>query len=80
MSFSRWTAGLVIMMLSTTSAFAALSSEMQEWGKGPVSLYMSKEETAKWKTLKTDAEAKMFVDLFWARRDPTPGTTIRSNR
>ncbi len=35
---------------------------------------MTKEERRQWKTITTDEQAKAFIDLFWARRDPTPGT------
>lgn len=52
----------------------ALSAEYLEWGRGPVQFIMTKEEAAKWKTVGTDDEAKAFVALFWARRDPTPET------
>jgi GWxTD domain-containing protein len=55
------------------SAFA-LSAEFLEWGRGPASFLMTKEESAQWKTITSDDEAKAFVLLFWARRDPTPAT------
>lgn len=57
-----------------TATFAQLSKEYSDFGNGPVQWIMTNEEKAQWKTLKTDADAKAFVDLFWARRDPTPGT------
>jgi GWxTD domain-containing protein len=56
------------------SAFAALAEKYADFGKGPVQFLMTRDETAKWKTIKDDAEAQSFIDLFWARRDPTPGT------
>jgi len=56
------------------SAFAQLSAQYTGWAKGPVSFLMTSEEEAKWKSIKSDAEASAFVDLFWARRDPTPST------
>jgi len=55
------------------SAFA-LSAEYLDWARGPAQFLMTKEETAKWKTISTDEDAKAFVALFWARRDPTPDT------
>lgn len=61
------------LMAITASAFA-LSSEYAEWAQGPVQFLMTKEEVAQWKAITTDEEAKAFVALFWARRDPTPGT------
>jgi GWxTD domain-containing protein len=63
-------------LVATTagSAFAALSQKYNDWAKSPAQFLMTKEEQAKWKTLQTDAEAEAFVNLFWARRDPTPDT------
>lgn len=52
----------------------ALSSELVEWGRGPVQFLMTRDEAAKWKTITTDDEARVFVALFWTRRDPTPAT------
>ena len=60
--------------LLVASAVLAVSFEHIDWFNGPVQFIMSKEEIAKWKSLKTDDEAKAFIALFWARRDPTPDT------
>ena len=66
------------VVFAVVAAFAAtafaLSPEHVEFGKGPATFLMTKDETAKWKAVKTDEEAKAFIDLFWARRDPTPAT------
>lgn len=69
----------VLACLSAT-AVAQLSREYTEWGQGPHQFLMTKEEAAAWKNVKTDADAKAFVDLFWARRDPTPGTPANEYR
>lgn len=63
-----------IAILLCASAYGALSPKMLEWGDSPAKLLMTKEEAKQWKTLQTDEEAQAFIDLFWARRDPTPGT------
>ncbi|HYH08370.1 MAG TPA: GWxTD domain-containing protein [Thermoanaerobaculia bacterium] len=67
---------LVVALVATTFAAGAfaLSPELTEWGNGPVQHIMTKDELAKWKGLRSDTDAKAFVDLFWARRDPTPET------
>ena len=52
----------------------ALSPDHSEFGKGPATFLMTKEEAAQWKQIPTDEEAAKFIALFWARRDPTPGT------
>jgi GWxTD domain-containing protein len=55
-------------------AEAGLSKQMQDWRRGPEKFLMTDEEEKAWKKLSSDAEATAFIDLFWARRDPTPGT------
>jgi GWxTD domain-containing protein len=35
---------------------------------------MTKDELKQWKALRSDQEAEAFIDLFWAKRDPTPDT------
>jgi len=55
-------------------AEAGLSKTAREWRRGPEKFIMSDEEERAWKALPSDAEAARFIDLFWARRDPTAGT------
>ncbi|HSY48233.1 MAG TPA: GWxTD domain-containing protein [Thermoanaerobaculia bacterium] len=64
----------VLVAAAATSAFAALSTAHVDWGKGPASYFMTNEEKAAWKAVQTDVEADAFIELFWARRDPTPAT------
>jgi GWxTD domain-containing protein len=66
------TAAVVAAMAA--NGFAALSQKFADFGNGPAQWIMTKDEQSKWKTIKDDAEAQAFIDLFWARRDPTPGT------
>jgi GWxTD domain-containing protein len=63
-----------IAALSAVSGFAALSPAKADWAKGPVQFLMTKDEVAQWNGLQSDADADTFIALFWARRDPTPGT------
>ncbi len=55
-------------------AEAGLSKTAREWRRGPEKFIMSDEEERAWKALPSDADAAAFIDLFWARRDPTAGT------
>src|SRR6185369_10583837 len=68
----------VVMVVSVAAlaatASASLSSKFVEWGKGPAQYLMTKEEQSQWKKINDDAAAQAFADLFWARRDPSPGT------
>ncbi len=73
MKIRSFLAALAVIAVSTT-ALADLSGQYLDWGRGPAQFFMTSEETAQWKTIKTDDEAKAFIALFWARRDPTPDT------
>jgi GWxTD domain-containing protein len=71
---TRIHAALVLCLLTATTVSAQLSEKYTEWREGPVQWIMTGDEQKAWRNVKTDAEASAFVDLFWARRDPTPGT------
>jgi GWxTD domain-containing protein len=64
----------VVLLFSAASIFGAPSAKYQDWAKGPVQWLMTKEESRAWSQVKDDKAASDFIDLFWARRDPTPGT------
>ncbi len=68
--------GLLALCLTaaTGTGLAALSPKYAGWGTGPVRWLMTKDEQKAWTKLETDQQAIDFIDLFWARRDPTPGT------
>ena len=65
---------LVIGLAVALPSFAGLSSEYAGWADGPLGFLLTKKERKEWKKITTDAEAKRFIDLFWARRDPNLGT------
>lgn len=66
--------GLVVLTLAAGSAGAAYNGVHSDWINGPVKFLMTSEEMKQFKALKSDADAQAFIDLFWARRDPTPAT------
>jgi GWxTD domain-containing protein len=73
MKIRNFLTAIAVTAVSVT-ALADLSGQYLDWGRGPAQFLMTKEETAQWKNIKSDDEAKAFVALFWARRDPTPDT------
>ena len=55
-------------------SMSAHAESLLDFGKGPAQWLMTSEEQRAWKQVRTEAQARDFADLFWARRDPTPGT------
>lgn len=73
-----------LIAAAVAAAFAAnafaLNEQNTAFGKGPAQYLMTKEEAAQWKAVKTDEQAQAFINLFWARRDPTPTTEANEFR
>lgn len=65
---------------TVSSGFAQISPAKADWAKGPVQFLMTNEDAATWKSLASDDAAQAFIDLFWARRDPTPNTPANEFR
>jgi len=65
-------AGLGVAILMSGAASAELGEKYRSWADGPAGYLMTKKEQKSWKEIRTDAAAKEFIDLFWARRDPDP--------
>jgi len=62
----------------TVAAFAGaqLSQEYASWPATPAGFLLTKAERKAYEQIKTDAEAKAFIELFWAKRDPNLDTPI----
>ena len=65
---------VVVVAAFAATALAGVSANLADFGKGPAQWLMTKDELAQWKKIDNDAAAQAFIDLFWARRDPSPGT------
>jgi GWxTD domain-containing protein len=57
-------------------AFAELSQTYKDWPDSPAGYLLTKSERKAYEHLTTDAEAKAFIDLFWAKRDPDLSTPV----
>lgn len=62
------------------AAAPAQTVSQLDFGKGPAQWIMTSEEQRAWRAVRTEEQARDFVDLFWARRDPTPGTPLNEFR
>lgn len=66
--------GCLLITFAAIDVHAAVSQKYSEWRDGPARWIMLPDETRSWRDVKTDQQASAFIDIFWARRDPTPGT------
>jgi GWxTD domain-containing protein len=61
-------------LLVASAAGAELSQTYKDWPTGPAGFLLTDSERTAYSELQTDARAKNFIDLFWARRDPDLNT------
>lgn len=80
MKIVRLSISALLALTFATNTFAALSKEYADFPKGPAQHLLTDDERKQWKNIKTDDAAKAFIDLFWARRDPSPGTPVNENK
>jgi len=52
----------------------------KKWRSGPVKYLLTKDEDKEYKGLETDEARAKFVQSFWERRDPSPGTPANEYR
>lgn len=77
----RTTLSLTVCALFIAMAgLAQVSPQYRNWGESGMQYLMMKQEKTDWASVKTDADAKAFIELFWARRDPTPETPVNELR
>ncbi len=54
--------------------------DLKDWVKGPIRYIALKEEMVAFRKLETDSSRALFIEKFWARRDPTPDTMANEYR
>jgi len=69
--------GLILALCTVPGVFAqeggaAETENLLEWDESPAGYLLTKDEKKEWKKITTEAQAKAFIDLFWARRNPDP--------
>lgn len=63
---------ILLTLVFLRPAAAQLTERYAGWADGPEGFLLTDAETNAWKKITTDDEARDFIDLFWARRNPHP--------
>ena len=51
---------------------AAETESLLDFDESPAGFLFTKDEENEWKSISSEAEAKAFIELFWAKRNPDP--------
>lgn len=68
---------VLILLCPSATTGAAKKKKMdkyEHWLKEEIALLITKEEKAEFMKLKTDEKKNRFIEIFWAKRDPSPAT------
>jgi GWxTD domain-containing protein len=76
----RWPLTFALAATLATPGQAAKDVNLKAWITGPVRYIAEAEEAKVYKRLKTDEDRALFIERFWARRDPTPETLANEYR
>ena len=68
---------LLLIALALPIASRALppeTSDDEDWSKSPEAYFLTSEERQEWAGLRSRESRVDFIDRYWLKRDPTPGT------
>jgi GWxTD domain-containing protein len=64
----------LLVGLAAAAAGLAELTKYKDWDKSPDAYFLTPAERTEWKSVATDEDAEKFIALYWAKRDPSPGT------
>lgn len=78
----RATLALALAVLASAGAVSARKggADLEDWIDGPVKYIALREEVLQFRALQRDSDRAVFVEKFWARRDPDPETMVNEYR
>lgn len=62
-----------VLLFLAAAVFTALPDD-EDWANSPEAYFLTKEERAEWKTIDSRDSRQNFIERYWLKRDPTPGT------
>jgi len=75
---TKWVSAIIMLFILSLVIPCQAGDEDEDkytnWVEKEAKLLLSSEEESEFKALPTDEDKEKFIELFWAKRDPTPGT------
>lgn len=65
---------IALLIASWSIALSQNEKKLKNWHKEEVNHIITKAEAAEYKKLKKIEDQELYIELFWAKRDPTPNT------
>ncbi len=64
----------VSCLLAASAVLGAFAQDAEDWSNSPEAYFLTREERSEWKTLDSRDSRHAFIERYWLKRDPTPGT------
>lgn len=82
---ARVTISRAVVLLVLSLAPAAVSGQTpppidEDWGNSPEAYFLTVEEKQEWRGLQSKESRIGFIERYWLRRDPSPGTSANEFR
>jgi GWxTD domain-containing protein len=65
---------LVLAAAGHLRAQAPAQSDDEDWSKSPEAYFLTSDEKSEWQGLRSRENRQEFIDRYWLKRDPSPGT------
>jgi len=65
---------IILLMVSGSFVLGQNEKKLKNWHKEEVNHIITKAEAGEYKKLKNVEDQELYIELFWAKRDPTPST------
>jgi len=62
------------VFLLVAAAAAPERPDSEDWAASPEAYFLTKEERGEWKALDSRDSRQKFIERYWLKRDPTPGS------
>jgi GWxTD domain-containing protein len=72
--------GATALAAAPASSTQETATDLRKWHDGPVRYLLDHDERKVFRALDTDVERALFIERFWARRDPSPETLTNEYR
>jgi GWxTD domain-containing protein len=72
---SRVLSLLFLLAAAVAHSRAQMPSTDEDWANSPESYFLTSEERTEWRGLSSQESRQDFIERYWLKRDPSPGTS-----
>jgi GWxTD domain-containing protein len=67
-------AALLLVLSISSASSAGPAGDEEDWSKSPEAYFLTDDERQEWEALRSRESRQSFIERYWLKRDPSPGT------